>query len=100
MNPTPEPGCCEEYGCRRKHPIGLFVGDWDGRVYAATRMRVVSDHGDGTATFAASEKHDVTRQMRRFIRDNADWVRAELLAAEDHLSLRYRRGRGGLNGEL
>jgi hypothetical protein len=81
MTTPPEPGCCDEYGCTRKHPIGLYLGDFDSRVYAATRMRAVSDHGDGTATFAASEKHDVTRQMRRFIRDNAEWVRAELQAA-------------------
>ena len=75
-----EPGCCAEDGCTRKRPIGLYLGDFTGQVYAATRMRVVSDHGDGTATFAADEKHDVTRQMRRFIRTNAEWVRAELLA--------------------
>ena len=70
--------CCGEYACKRKHPIGIYLGDLSGQVYAATRMRLIKDHGDGTATFAASERHDVTAAMRRFIRDNPGWVRAEL----------------------
>lgn len=78
---TDMPGCCGEDGCRRTHPIGLYRGDLTGRVYAATSMRVVKDRGDGTATFAATTRHDVTPQMHRFIRDNADWV-AEILARE------------------
>ncbi len=59
-------------------PLGVYMGDLTGQVFVATRMRVVRDNGDGTATFAASEKHDVTRQMRRFIRNNAEWVREQL----------------------
>ena len=70
--------CCTEYNCRRKQPLGLYFGDLSGQVFIATRMRVVKDNGDGTATFAASEKHNVTRQMQRFIRDNAEWVREQL----------------------
>ena len=70
--------CCNEVGCKRTQPLGIYRGDFSGQVYVATRMRVISDHGDGTATFAASEKHDVTRQMRKFIRSNAAWVREVL----------------------
>ena len=72
--------CCEEYGCRRRQSIALYLGDFSGQVFAATRMCVVKDNGDGTATFAASEKHDVTRQVQRFIRDNAEWVREQMEA--------------------
>lgn len=72
--PASHPGCCEEYGCRRKHPIGIYRGDFTGQVYAATNLRLVHDRGDGTGTFSASEKHDITRQMRRFIRSNREWV--------------------------
>jgi len=73
--------CCNEPPCRRKRPIGIYRGDFGGQVYAATSMRVVKDHGDGTATFAASIKHDITPQMRRFIRANAEWVREVLAGA-------------------
>jgi hypothetical protein len=76
--PAQRSGCCEESGCRRKQPIGIYRGDFTGLVYAATSMRVVSDHGDGTATFAATTRHDITRQMRRFIMANAEWVREVL----------------------
>jgi hypothetical protein len=78
--------CCEEYGCKRQHPIALYLGDFSGQVFAATRMRVVNDHGDGTATFSATEKHEVTSQMRRFIRDNPGWVREELAKADDNVA--------------
>ena len=76
--PGPVPGCCDEPGCRRKHPIGIYRGDFTGRIYAATSVRLVRDRGDGTATFAATEKHDITRQMRRFVCANEEWVRAVL----------------------
>jgi hypothetical protein len=45
-------------------------------------MRLVRDRGDGTGTFAATRKHDITRQMRRFIRANAEWVREVLTEVE------------------
>src|SRR5690348_11798505 len=76
------PGCCGEAYCRRKHPIGIYRGDFTGQVYAATSMRLVHDRGDGTGTFAASTKHDITRQMRRFIRANREWVLEVLAGAE------------------
>lgn len=66
--------CCSEANCKRRHPIGIYLGAFSGQVFAATRMRLVSDHGNGTATFAASEKHDVTPQLRQFIRDNPEYV--------------------------
>lgn len=78
-----EPGsaaesCCAEPECRRHYPIGLYLGDFSGTVYAVTKRRVVAEREDGTATFAASERHDVTRQLREFIRRNPAWVRAQL----------------------
>ena len=73
--------CCGEPECRRHYPIGLYLADFSGRVFAVTRRRVVAERGDGTATFAASERHDVTPQLREFVRRNPEFVRA-LLAAE------------------
>jgi len=73
--------CCGEYTCRRRHPVGACLGGLTGQVFAATRMSVVQDHGDGTATFRASEKHDITAQVRRLILDNPGWVRAVLAEA-------------------
>jgi len=75
--------CCGEPECRRHYPIGLYLGDFSGTVYAVTKRRVVSERGDGTATFAASERHDVTAQLREFIRRNPDWIRAVLEASDD-----------------
>ncbi len=71
--------CCDEHNCHRRHPIGIYRGDLTGQVYAATSVRLMHDHGDGTGTFAASAKHDITPQMIRFIRANAEWV-TEILA--------------------
>ena len=73
-----EPGCCDEPDCRRRYPIGIYLADFSDRVFAATGRRVVSERGDGTATFAATERHDITSQLREFIRRNPDWVRAAL----------------------
>ena len=61
-------GCCLEPGCKRRHPIGLYAGDFSGQVFAVTRRRVVKENDDGTAVYAATERHDVTEQMRKFIR--------------------------------
>lgn len=72
-------GCCLEPGCKRRHPITLHAGD-GGQVLAVTRRRVVKENGDGTATYAATERHDVTEQMRRFIKENATWVYLQLVA--------------------
>jgi hypothetical protein len=75
--------CCGEYNCRRKHPIGIYKGDFSGCVYVATRMSLVSDRGDGTGTYEASERHDITRQMKKFIRDNANWVKGIIEEKDD-----------------
>ena len=72
-------GCCLEPGCRRRHPIGLYAGDFSGQVFAVTRRRTVKENDDGTATYAATERHDVTEQMRRFIQENKAWVRLQLV---------------------
>jgi hypothetical protein len=71
--------CCGEYGCQRRTPLVLYRGDLTGQVFLATSTRPVRDH-DGRATFAATRKHDVTAQMRTFIRANPGWVRGILEA--------------------
>lgn len=71
-------GCCDEYNCKRKTPLGINLGWLTGEVYVNTRMRLVADNGDGTGTFSASERHVVTRQMESFIRENREWVEGVL----------------------
>jgi hypothetical protein len=73
--------CCSEPGCRRSQPIFLYLGDLTGQVYAATRSELRTADGD-TAYMRATARHDVTRQMREFIRRNSSWVR-EVLAEAD-----------------
>ena len=73
--------CCHEHNCRRRTPLILYRGDLTGQVYVATSGKLVRDHGDGTGTFAATVRHEVTEQMREFIRRNPDWVREVLEAA-------------------
>ncbi len=70
--------CCDEPDCRRHYPISLYLADFSGRVFAATKRRVVSERGDGTATFAATERHDVTPQLRELVRRNPEFVRGLL----------------------
>lgn len=70
--------CCDDPECRRHYPISLYLADFSHRVFAVTKRRVVSEYDDGTATFAASERHDVTGQLREFIRRNPGWVREQL----------------------
>ena len=72
--------CCDEPGCRRRQPIHLYLGDFSGTVWAATRWRKAP--GVLTDTMIAKERHDVTRQMREFIRRNPQWVRTELEEAD------------------
>lgn len=66
--------CCPEPQCRRHYPISIYAGDFSGTVYAVTRRRVVSEREDGTATFAATERHDITPQLREFLWKNRAWV--------------------------
>lgn len=75
--------CCTEPGCRRRAPISLYLADLSGRVFAVTRRRVVRERGDGTATFAATQRHDVTAQMQEFIRRNEAWVKEQLEAVRN-----------------
>lgn len=77
-----EQGCCTEDGCCRQYPISLYRADFSGQVYAVTKRRVVRKREDGTATFAATERHDVTPQMLEFIRRNEAWVREQLDAVK------------------
>ena len=74
--------CCTEPECRRHYPIGLYLADFSDRVFAVTKRRVVAERGDGTATFAASERHDVTPQLREFVRRNPEFVRSLLTETE------------------
>jgi len=78
-------GCCGEPDCRRTQPVQLFLGDFSGRVYAATRS--IRRKGGPPGSMIAREKHDVTRQMCHFIRSNPEWVRAVL--AENDSAPRY-----------
>lgn len=76
-------GCCGERGCRRTEPIGLALGSLTGCVvYAVMSKRLVRDNGDGSALFAMGARHDVTDQMRRFIRANPEWVKGVLEGAD------------------
>lgn len=74
-------GCCSESGCHRTSPISLYRADLSGRIYAVTKRRIVGTREDGTATFAATRRHNVTAQMEEFIRRNEAWVREQLEAA-------------------
>ena len=73
--------CCDEYGCRRKTPFMLYLGGFTKQALLATRSKVVKVHDDGTATFSATEKHDVTDTVKEFIRRNPEWVREVLDAS-------------------
>lgn len=69
--------CCSDPECRRRIPIGIYMGDFSGTVYAATSSRERSP-----GHYAAKSRHDITRQMRRFIEMNPQWVRAVLRGAK------------------
>ena len=73
--------CCDEPNCRRKQPLDIYLGPFTEQVYVSTRSRLVKLHEDGTATFSAVERHNVTEQMVKFIRENENWVRAILADA-------------------
>jgi hypothetical protein len=68
--------CCDEYGCRRKQPIHLYLGELTGQVFAATHA-----HERSPGHWTAYRKHDVTEAMREFIRRNPAWVREQLEAS-------------------
>lgn len=71
--------CCTEPDCRRHYPVSIYLTDFSDTVYAVLGRRVVSESDDGkTATFAATQRHDITAQIREFIRRNPEWVRARL----------------------
>ena len=70
-------GCCDEYRCRRKQPIHLYLGNLTGQVFAATHA-----HERSPGRWTAYQKHDVTRQMVEFLRRNEAWVREQL--GENH----------------
>jgi hypothetical protein len=68
--------CCDEPDCRRKIPIGIYLADFSERVFAATSSRERSP-----GHYAAKTRHDITPQMRRFIKANPAWVRKVLREA-------------------
>ena len=97
-------GCCGEPGCRRRQPMTIVIGDLSGQVqvWVVTRRRLIRDHGNGRATFAAVERHDITEQFRAFLHNNAVAVRAMMserdedltesgLSAHGHLRLVHRQ---------
>ncbi len=78
MSAPPKPPCCGEYNCRRKNPIIIALGPFSGAVFAVTRGKLVAPNGDGSSTYQAIEKHDITEMIRFFIQRNSQWVRAVL----------------------
>jgi hypothetical protein len=73
--------CCGEPGCRRKQPIRLYLADFSETVYATTRYTMRQPLAGLEARWRAVDRHDVTAQMREFIRRNPEWVRAQLEAS-------------------
>lgn len=73
--------CCGEYRCRRKQPIHIYKAILTDQVFAATRARQ-RRRADSKeiipGSWEALEKHDVTEQVREFIRRNPEWVRTQL----------------------
>jgi hypothetical protein len=70
-----EKGCCDEPQCTRKQPVGLYLADLSGTVYAVTRWRADGTLPDGRERRKAAVRHDVTAQMEQFVRANPEWVR-------------------------
>jgi hypothetical protein len=70
--------CCSEWRCRRKTPFALGRGALTGTVYLVTRQKLVKDNGDGTGIFEMQDRHEITEQMEKFIRREAEWVREVL----------------------
>lgn len=66
-------GCCDDYRCQRKRPIGIYMADLSSRVYAATDYQERSP-----GRYTAYRRHDITDQVRQFIITNPQWVRAVL----------------------
>lgn len=79
--------CCDEHNCRRKTPIDLVLAELSGRVFAVTAKRVVRNHGNGRATFAATARHDITGQFRAFLVQN--WESIALIFADENERPRY-----------
>lgn len=71
-------GCCHEHNCRRQTPIQLYMGDLSRDIYVVTKFTVINDHGNGRATFRADERHVITEEFSRFIRDNREAIEAIL----------------------
>jgi hypothetical protein len=68
--------CCDEPECRRKQPIGLYLGDFSDTVYVVTKYRLRAKPGTGDREHkVAVDRHDITEQMKSFVRANAAWVR-------------------------
>jgi hypothetical protein len=70
--------CCTEHNCTRKQPISLYLGDFSDIVYAVTRYRVRGAAEDGREHRVALDRHDITGQMKTFIRANPGFVRSVL----------------------
>jgi hypothetical protein len=67
-------GCCNEYGCKRKHPYAVYFGLLSNRVYLAGRS---TDLGNGISR-VDGPKHDITPTIEQFILQNRDWVMSVL----------------------
>jgi hypothetical protein len=54
------------------------MGDLSRDIYVVTKFTVINDHGNGRATFRADERHVITEEFSRFIRDNREAIEAIL----------------------
>ena len=66
-------GCCGDYRCRRRTPVGLYRADFSGAVYAVTRY-VTSPADRAGGRYRAVERHEVTDQVTRLILANPEWA--------------------------
>lgn len=67
--------CCDEPTCQRRRPLGLYLTDLAEpyRAYVVTRY---TERAPGH--YVAHERHEVTAQVKDFIRRNPEWVQAVL----------------------
>lgn len=69
--------CCDEPTCQRRRPLGLYLTDLAEpyRAYVVTRY---TERKGKPGHYVANERHEVTEQIKDFIRRNPEWVSAVL----------------------
>jgi len=67
--------CCDEPTCQRRRPLGVYLAD----LTEPNRVFVVTDYTERSpGHYIARQRHDVTAQVKDFIRRNPEWVSAIL----------------------